>query len=57
MFDSSMILDQCVLPESFEIKDYPYFQNRGFMLDISRDRVPNLKTVYNLIEIIYIKDK
>ena len=52
MFDYSMILDQCVLPESFEIKDYPSFQNRGFMLDISRDRVPNLKTVYNLIEIL-----
>ncbi len=32
------------------INDYPDFQNRGIMLDISRDKVPTMQTLYNLVD-------
>ena len=32
------------------ITDYPDFLNRGVMLDISRDKVPKMQTLYNLID-------
>ena len=32
------------------INDYPDFQNRGVMLDISRDKVPTMQTLYNLVD-------
>ena len=34
------------------IRDYPDFSRRGVMLDISRGRVPNLKTLLDLVEIL-----
>ncbi len=33
-----------------KIEDYPDFENRGVMLDISRNKVPTLKTLYELID-------
>ena len=35
-----------------EIEDHPFFVNRGFMLDISRDRVPTLQTLELLIDLL-----
>jgi hexosaminidase len=32
------------------IEDYPDFERRGVMLDVSRDRVPTMKTLYALID-------
>jgi hypothetical protein len=32
------------------IRDYPDFTRRGVMLDVSRGRVPNLRTLLNLVE-------
>ncbi|MBS2210971.1 family 20 glycosylhydrolase [Carboxylicivirga mesophila] len=32
------------------ITDYPDFKNRGFMLDVSRDKVPTLTTLYQIID-------
>ncbi len=34
-----------------EIHDWPEIQNRGIMLDISRSKIPSLKTLFNLVEI------
>lgn len=34
------------------IDDAPAFAHRGFMLDISRDRVPTLKTLFELVDTI-----
>ena len=34
------------------IRDYPDFSRRGVMLDISRGRVPNLKTLLHLVEFL-----
>jgi hypothetical protein len=34
------------------IKDYPDYKNRGLMLDISRDKIPNMKTLFNLIDLM-----
>lgn len=34
------------------IKDYPNFERRGFMLDISRNKVPTMQTLYNLIDML-----
>lgn len=33
-----------------KITDWPDFERRGVMLDISRDKVPTMKTLYNLID-------
>lgn len=38
-----------VLP-GVEISDWPDYPQRGFMLDISRDRVPTLQTLFHLID-------
>ncbi len=35
-----------------EIRDYPAFPNRGFMLDISRCKVPTMKTLFSLIDLL-----
>lgn len=32
------------------ISDYPDFKNRGFMLDVSRDKVPTLTTLFQMID-------
>ncbi len=34
------------------ITDWPDFPNRGVMLDISRDRVPTMETLYGLIDML-----
>ena len=34
------------------IEDWPDFLNRGVMLDISRDRVPTMGTLYTLIDLL-----
>jgi hypothetical protein len=33
-----------------EIRDYPDFQVRGVMLDISRDKVPTMETLFHLVD-------
>jgi len=35
-----------------EIDDWPDFPNRGVLLDISRDKVPRMKTLYELIDVL-----
>lgn len=35
-----------------EIQDYPRFASRGFMLDISRDRVPTMNELRKLIDLL-----
>ena len=34
------------------LKDSPDFERRGFMLDVSRDKVPTMETLYNLIDLL-----
>jgi len=34
------------------ISDWPDFPHRGVMLDISRDKVPTMETLYNLIDLL-----
>jgi hypothetical protein len=34
----------------FEIIDWPDFPNRGVMLDISRDKVPTMETLYSMVD-------
>ncbi|MGC8805527.1 MAG: beta-N-acetylhexosaminidase, partial [Candidatus Ratteibacteria bacterium] len=33
------------------IEDYPDFKHRGVMIDISRSKVPKMKTLYNLVDL------
>jgi hexosaminidase len=40
----------CSLPCLF-IEDWPDFPNRGVMLDISRDKVPRMETLYQLVDL------
>jgi len=35
-----------------EIEDWPDFPTRGVMLDISRDKVPTMQTLFNLIDLL-----
>lgn len=35
-----------------EVSDYPDFAARGIMLDISRDRIPTLETLYRIVDLI-----
>jgi hypothetical protein len=35
-----------------EINDWPDFPNRGVLLDISRDKVPTMKTLYELVDLL-----
>jgi hexosaminidase len=37
---------------SVEIEDFPDFPNRGVMLDISRDKVPKIQTLFNLVDML-----
>ncbi len=37
---------------SVEITDWPDFPNRGVMLDISRDKVPSMETLYTLVDML-----
>ena len=34
------------------IQDYPDFYHRGVMLDVSRDKVPTMETLYDLIDLL-----
>ena len=34
------------------IRDWPDFPNRGVMLDISRDKVPSMETLYRLVDLL-----
>jgi hexosaminidase len=36
---------------TLRITDWPDFPNRGVMLDISRDKVPDMKTLYGLVDL------
>lgn len=36
----------------FEIRDWPDFATRGYMLDVSRDRVPTRETLERLVEVL-----
>ncbi len=35
-----------------EITDWPDFEKRGYMLDISRDKVPTMETLYQIIDML-----
>ena len=35
-----------------QIQDWPDFERRGVMLDISRDKVPQMKTLYSMIDLL-----
>ncbi|GAB4517810.1 MAG: hypothetical protein OHK0046_24760 [Anaerolineae bacterium] len=41
----------CTLPHC-EIQDWPDFPHRGVMLDVSRDKVPTMETLYDLIDLL-----
>ena len=34
------------------IKDWPDFERRGYMLDISRDKVPTMETLYHIVDLL-----
>jgi hexosaminidase len=40
-----------ILP-TLQISDWPDFPNRGVMLDISRDKVPTMETLYELVDLL-----
>lgn len=42
---------ECRIPTMI-IEDEPDFENRGFMLDISRDRIPNMDTLKKIVDIL-----
>lgn len=43
--------DYSALP-CLSISDWPDFPNRGIMLDISRDKVPTMKTLFRLVDLM-----
>ena len=38
--------------EKQKIHDYPDIKNRGIMLDISRGKIPNIETLYEIVDIL-----
>jgi hypothetical protein len=42
----------CGKLECLRIEDWPDFANRGVMLDISRDKVPTMQTLYEFVDIL-----
>ncbi len=40
------------IPSALEIKDHPGFERRGYMLDISRDKVPTMNTLFDLVDML-----
>ena len=40
------------LPGGFQVNDHPDFKRRGYMLDISRDKVPTMKSLYELVDLL-----
>jgi len=54
-FLSESSKNDCLLVGSIpcmEIADWPDFENRGVMLDISRDKVPTMETIFNLVDLL-----
>lgn len=49
--DEEHSLPHATLP-CLHIADWPDFLNRGYMLDISRDKVPTMETIYDLVDLI-----
>lgn len=45
------LANNCKIPYIY-IRDYPDFQRRGYMLDISRNKVPLLETVYRIVDML-----
>lgn len=37
---------------TLQISDWPDFERRGVMLDVNKDQVPSMKTLYNLIDLL-----
>jgi hypothetical protein len=48
---SYAITENVPLP-CIRIKDYPDFERRGFMLDVSRNKVPTMESLYKLIDML-----
>lgn len=46
------ILSQDLNPGCLDILDWPDFPHRGIMLDISRDKVPTMSELYQLVELM-----
>ncbi len=49
------ICQQVSTPDTFpalQIIDYPDFPNRGVMLDISRDKIPTMETLYDMVDML-----
>ncbi|MDD2387053.1 MAG: family 20 glycosylhydrolase [Bacteroidales bacterium] len=44
---SEKIIIPCLM-----INDFPDFERRGFMLDISRDKVPTIETLYQIVDFL-----
>eukprot|EP01117_Protostelium_nocturnum_P015440 TRINITY_DN5992_c0_g1_i2.p1 TRINITY_DN5992_c0_g1~~TRINITY_DN5992_c0_g1_i2.p1 ORF type:complete len:802 (-),score=135.76 TRINITY_DN5992_c0_g1_i2:94-2499(-) len=40
------------LPVGLSIQDYPDFHQRGFMLDISRNRIPTMDSLFELVDLL-----
>jgi hypothetical protein len=49
--DKSNVLQKGSVP-CLEIEDWPDFVNRGVMLDVSRDKVPTMETVFSLVDLL-----
>jgi len=49
--DNSQQLPLGCLP-CLEIRDWPNFQHRGVMLDVSRDKVPTMQTMFDLVDML-----
>lgn len=49
--ESSHITSEGYIP-CLEISDWPDFRNRGVMLDVSRDKVPKMDTIFNLVDLL-----
>ncbi len=48
---SYSITEKKPLP-SLQIEDWPNFERRGYMLDISRDKVPTMQTLFQVIDML-----
>lgn len=45
------LAEKSAIPE-MEVKDYPAMERRGLMLDISRNKVPTMSTLYQMIDFL-----
>lgn len=51
LIENSRIAQRPTLP-ALEITDWPDFPARGVMLDISRDKVPSMETLFRLVDLL-----